>query len=104
MKLTDPGIIKEGEKDLIDAIKDDLDLDSVNEIIKDRLKMKNLESKGGRIIVHNNDIAFKIEFELNLNGSLMFDRDGNYIPDSNSDNADEEPEVMEDKSESENTV
>ena len=97
MKLTDPEIIKEGEKDLIDAIKDDLDLDSINEIVKDKLKVKNLESKGGKIIVHNNDIAFKIEFELSLNGSLMFDRDGNYIPDSSDDSADEGPELKEDK-------
>jgi len=85
MKLTDPGIIQEGEKDLIDAIKDDLDLDAINEVIKDKLKVKNLESKGGKIIVHNNKIAFKLDFELSLNGSLMFDRDGNYIPDSHDD-------------------
>ena len=92
MKLTDPGIIKEGEKDLIDAIKDDLDLDSINDIIKDKLKIKNLKSKGGRIVVHNNEVAFKIEFELSLNGSLMFDREGNYI----ADNVGEVPETGED--------
>ena len=44
MKLTDPNIIKDGEKDLINAIEDDLDLDSINEIIKDKLKVKNLKS------------------------------------------------------------
>ncbi len=81
MKLTDPEIIREGEKDLIEAIKNDLDLDSIHEIVKDKLKVNNLESRGGRIVIHNNKIAFKIEFELNLSGSLMFDRDGNYIPD-----------------------
>ena len=81
MKLTDPDVIKDGEKDLINAIEEDLDLDSINEIIKDKLKVKNLESKGGKIIVHNNKIAFKIDFELSMDGSVMFDRDGNYIPD-----------------------
>ena len=79
MKLTDPDIIKEGEKDLIDAIKDDLDLSVINEIVKDKLKARNLESKGGKIIVHNNQVAFQIEFELSLSGSLIFDRHGNFI-------------------------
>ena len=82
MKLTDPDVIKDGEKDLINAIEEDLDLDSINEIIKDKLKVKNLESKGGKIIVHNNEIAFEIKFELSMGGSVMFDRDGNYIPDN----------------------
>ena len=82
MKLTGPDIIKDGEKYLIKAIEDDLDLDSINEIIKDKLKVKNLKPKGGKIIVHNNEIAFKIKFELNMDGSVMFDRDGNYIPDN----------------------
>ncbi|MCK5543258.1 MAG: hypothetical protein KAI40_11260 [Desulfobacterales bacterium] len=89
MRLTDPDIIKEGEKDLIDAIKDDLDLDSINEIIKDKLKIKNLESKGGKIIVHNNKVAFKIEFELSLSGSLMFDREGNHILDDEKNDIDD---------------
>ncbi|MCK5312310.1 MAG: hypothetical protein KAJ62_09375 [Desulfobacteraceae bacterium] len=103
MKLTDPDIIKEGEKDLIDAIKDDLDLDSINEIIKDKLKVKNLESKGGKIIVHNNEIAFQIEFELSLNGSLMFDREGNYIPDDKDIGLIEEPEPPKDEDKAEDT-
>lgn len=99
MKLTDPGIIQEGEKDLIDAIKDDLDLDAINEVIKDKLKVKNLKSKGGKIIVHNNKIAFKLDFELSLNGSLMFDRDGNYISDSHDDGSTDDGDDTTDESE-----
>jgi hypothetical protein len=102
MKLTDPDIIKEGEKDLIDAIKDDLDLDSINEIIKEKLKIKNLKSKGGKIIVHNNEVAFKIDFELSLNGSLMFDRNGNHIPDDD-DKADIDDSNADSKSDSDET-
>lgn len=34
MKITDPGIIKNGEKDLIELLKEDLDLDAVREIIQ----------------------------------------------------------------------
>ena len=28
------------------------------------------------------EVAFRLDFEINLNGSLLFDRDGNYIEDS----------------------
>jgi len=101
MKLTDPDIIKEGEKELIDAIKDDLDLDSIHEIIKEKLKIKNLESKGGKIIVHNNEVAFKIDFELSLNGSLLFDRNGNHISDD--DKADIDDSDADSKSDSDKT-
>ena len=80
MKITDPDIIKNGEKDLIDAIKEDLDLEAIKEILKHQIAQTVLSAKGGQIIVHDNQIAFQMDFDLNLSGSLIFDRDGNYIP------------------------
>jgi len=82
MKITDPDIIKNGEKDLIDSIKEDLDLEAIKEILKNQIAQTVLAAKGGQIIVHDNQIAFQMDFDLNLSGSLIFDRDGNYIPDS----------------------
>ncbi len=88
MKITDPDIIKTGEKDLIDAVKDDLDLDAVKQVLEKKLAATVLSAKGGEIIVHDNKIAFRLDFDLNLSGSLMFDREGNYIsaPDDLSEN------------------
>ncbi len=85
MKITDPDVIKNGERDLIDAVKEDLDLDAVKQILKDQIANTALAAKGGQIVVHDNQIAFRLDFDLNLSGSLMFDRDGNYIPFSNND-------------------
>jgi len=82
MKITDPDVIKNGEKDLIDAVKDDLDLDTIKEIMKNQMNAKTLSSKGGEIVVHNNEIAFRLDFSIEISGSLMFDRQGNYIPES----------------------
>lgn len=82
MKITDPGVIKNGEKDLIDSLKKDLDLDAVKEIIKSKISAAALSSKGGEIVVYNNRIAFRMDFDLCISGSLMFDRQGNYIPGS----------------------
>ena len=79
MKITDPDIIKSGEEDLIEAVKSDLDLDAVKEILKDRLKAAPLSPRGGEIVVHDNKIAFRLDFDIILSGSLLFDRDGNYI-------------------------
>lgn len=79
MKITDPDVIRDGERDLINAVKDDLDWDAVKEIIKNRINMKSFESKGGEIVALNGRIAFRIDLELKMGVSLMFDREGNYI-------------------------
>jgi hypothetical protein len=82
MKITDPQVIEDGEKDLITAVQEDLDLDAVKQILKDRMGTSTLSSKGGQIVVHNNEIAFRLDFDINLSGSLLFDRQGNYIDDA----------------------
>jgi len=82
MKITDPDVIKNGEKDLIDSVKEDLDLDTIKELMQNKMHAKTLLSKGGEIVVHNNEIAFRLDFSFEIQGSLMFDRQGNYIPES----------------------
>ncbi len=80
MKITDPDVIKNGEKDLIHAVKDDLDLDIVKKIMQNKMNAESISSKGGEIVVHNNEIAFRLDFSIEISDSLMFDRHGNYIP------------------------
>jgi hypothetical protein len=82
MKITDPDVIKNGEKDLIEALKEDLDLDVIKEVMQNKMNAETIASKGGEIVVHNNAIAFKLDFSLEISGSLIFDRQGNYIPES----------------------
>ncbi|MBC2703895.1 hypothetical protein [Desulfobacula sp.] len=82
MKITDPDVIKNGEKNLIEAVKDDIDLAAVKEILKKKMAATALSYKRGEIVVYNNKIAFRLDFETHLSGSFMFDRQGNYIPES----------------------
>ncbi|MCF8092164.1 MAG: hypothetical protein K9K21_07540 [Desulfotignum sp.] len=82
MKITDPQVIKNGEKELIAAVQKNLDLKTVKKILKDRMAETSFLSKGGQIVVHDNQIAFRLDFDLNLSGSLFFDRQGNHITDS----------------------
>jgi len=84
MKITDPQVILNGEKDLIASVQKDLDLDAVKDLFKERLTVNALSPKGGRIVVHDNDVAFRLNYEINLNGSLLFDRDGNLLEDTES--------------------
>ena len=84
MRITDPQVILNGEKDLIESVQKDLDLDAVRDLFKERLTVRALSPKGGRIVVHDNDVAFRLDYEINLNGSLLFDRNGNLLEDSES--------------------
>ncbi|MBU8848350.1 MAG: hypothetical protein KOO65_12580 [Desulfobacterales bacterium] len=82
MKITDPDIIKNGEKNLIEAVKDDIDLAVIKEVLKKKVAETALSYKGGELVVHNNEIAFRLDFDIRLSSSFMFDRQGNYIPGS----------------------
>lgn len=82
MKITDPHIIQTGEKKLIVSVQEHLDLKTVKTILMDRMAETSFASTGGQIVVHDNQIAFRLDFNLQLSGSLLFDRQGNYIPDS----------------------
>ncbi|MCA1792411.1 MAG: hypothetical protein ABR534_08050 [Desulfotignum sp.] len=81
MKITDPQVIKTGENDLIASVQKNLDQDIIKKIIADRMAGTNLVAKGGQIVVHDNQVAFRMDFDLQVSGSLLFDRQGNYIPD-----------------------
>ncbi len=82
MKITDPEVIKTGEQDLIASIQEDLDPETVRTILQKRLSAAAMDPRGGRIVVHENEIAFQLDFELRLSGSLIFDRNGNLIDDA----------------------
>ena len=82
MKITNPEVIKNGEKDLIEAVRQDLDLNAVKTILLKKISAAALRSTGGKIIVHENEIAFQLDFDIQLNGSLLFDRQGNHIPET----------------------
>ncbi|WP_320042903.1 hypothetical protein [uncultured Desulfobacter sp.] len=84
MRITDPQVIQDGEQDLIASVQRDLDLEAVKDLLKKRLTASELSPKGGRIVVHDNDVAFRLDYEINLNGSLLFDRNGNLIEDEES--------------------
>jgi len=105
LKVTDPDVIKTGERDLIESIKDDLDLAAVQGILLEKIRSSSFDIKdealsfdisGGEIVVHDGQIAFRVDCQLKTEMAIMFDRKGNYISDQAS--------TLSDKLESENLI
>jgi hypothetical protein len=93
VKITNSDIIKSGERELIDSIIGDLDWDAIEEIVKNRHKLKiqdDVEYRQGDIVVHNNQVAYKLDFDVKMTLSVVFDRDGNYLSLVTSDDIEEE--------------
>jgi len=82
MKIANPEIIKKGEQELVKAIASNVDWGVIKEIFR---KDHNLELddavkyKAAEINIHDNRIAFSLDFEVKVNLSIKLDREGNYI-------------------------
>lgn len=74
--------IQTGEKDLMDSITAELDWGVLGEIIRNRHQLEisdNLEFSGGNIIVHENQVAYQLNFDVTVRLSVTLDRDGQCI-------------------------
>ncbi len=82
MKITDPEVIKGGESELIDAITGDMDWGAIGKVFLEKHKLNiddDVEYKNGDIIVQDNKIAYKLDFSVKFNLSIVLDRQGNYL-------------------------
>ncbi len=82
MKITNSEIIKNGEQELMDAITADLDWSAIERIIMKEHNLRieeDIEYKSGDIIAINNQIAYKLSFEVKVNLSVLLDRNGDYL-------------------------
>lgn len=79
MKLTSPESIQESEKEFIDTINAELDWDALEKILLEKFRFTILDQvnyKNGNLIVHQNKIAYKFDFEVKVPLSVIFDRQG----------------------------
>jgi len=79
LKYTNKDIIRSGEKKLIRFIAKHLDLDAIKESIRESYQIDvsdNLEHKSGNIVVHNEEIAYQLDFDLKVDLSVLLDRNG----------------------------
>ncbi len=82
MKITNPDGIRSSEKELIDNITGDLDWSVIEKVFKKEHNLSledDVEYRQGDIVVHNNKIAYKLEFDVKVKLSVIFDRNGDYL-------------------------
>ena len=82
MKLTNPETIQESEKEFIDAINAELDWDTIEKLLLEKHKFAiqdEVDYKEGNLIVHNNQIAYKFDFEIKVPLSVIFNRQGECV-------------------------
>ncbi len=79
MKLTNPETIQESEKEFIDTINAELDWDAIEQMLLDKhgfVVQEDVDYKDGNLVVHENQIAYKFDFEIKVPLSVIFNRDG----------------------------
>jgi hypothetical protein len=82
MKITDRNVIKNGEKELIDSIIGDLDWRAIETVFKEKHRLgiqDDVAYRQGEIVVHNGNVAYKLDFDVKLMLSILFDRSGDFL-------------------------
>jgi hypothetical protein len=82
MKITNAEVIKSGEKDLIDSITADLDWGAIEDVFLTEHNLgidEDIEYKSGDIVAYENQVAYKLEFAVKVNLSVLINREGEYL-------------------------
>jgi hypothetical protein len=94
MKLINPETIQESEKEFIDTINAELDWDAIGKMLLEKHSFTlqdEIDYKDGDLVVHNDAIAYKFDFEIKVPLTVIFNRGGECVEISTvRDNSDEE--------------
>ena len=104
MKLTSQENIAQSEKEFIDTINAELDLEAIEKLLLEKHKFtlqEEIDYKEGNLIVYNDNIAYKFDFEIRAPLSVIFNREGECLEIStirdNFEKEDEESLMIEDE-------
>jgi len=79
MKLTSQKNIAQSEKAFIDTINAELDWEAIEKLLLEKHKFtlqEEIDYKDGNLIVYNDNIAYKFDFEIKVPLSVIFNREG----------------------------
>jgi len=82
MKVTHDDVIRNGERELMDGITADLDWDAVESLFRERHHLslgEDVAYKNGDLVVHEERVAYLLEFEVKVCLSMLVDREGDCI-------------------------
>jgi hypothetical protein len=77
-----PDMIEKAVIDLIEKVKSSIQLDQVKAICKHQHGIETIDKidfKHGDIVTHNGQVAFKLDFKISHNFSILLDRKGKLI-------------------------
>jgi len=81
-KTINPDMIDEAVIDMVEKVKSNIHLDLVKAICKHKHgieKIDKIDFENGDIVTHNDRVAFKLDFKISYNLSLLIDRKGNFL-------------------------
>ena len=81
-KAINPDMIDEAVIDMVEKVKSNIHLDLVKAICKHKHgieKIDKIDFENGDIVTHNDRVAFKLDFKISYNLSLLIDRKGNFL-------------------------
>lgn len=79
MKLANPKTIQDGEKEFFDTVTAELDWKDIEKAMLEKQDVTlrdEIEYKDGDLVVYNNKIAYKFDFEVKTSVSFVFNRQG----------------------------
>ena len=94
MKIANKDSIEVGEKELLDSIIAELDWEVIEQKLKEKHNIKlqeDVDFNNGDIVVHGSKIAYKLNFDVKITLSVLFDRLGECI-DISAAGSEDEPE------------
>jgi hypothetical protein len=82
MKLTRPEAILDSEKEFIDTINAELNWDAIETLLMEKYRLtlqEEVDYKNGDLIVYDNQIAYRFDFEVRVPLSIIFNREGDCL-------------------------
>jgi hypothetical protein len=82
VKITDSDIIRNSERELMDSITAELDWGAIEQVFKDKHDLSlhdDIETQKGDLVVHDGQIAYRLDFDVRVTLTVLFDREGNYL-------------------------
>lgn len=80
------------KNEFLEKVKSALDLKQIKKILEEQHNLEitdDLEVNTADVVIHNNQLAFKMDFEVLLSLSVLLDGNGNFIsPEETADNID----------------
>jgi hypothetical protein len=91
-------VVEEAKRELVEKLKSNIDLDQVKAICKEQLGIEMIEAvdfKHGDIVSNNDQVAYRLDFDIRFSMSMLIDSEGNCI--STSLKSNDEPSTPEER-------